>query len=78
MSEPRQRYIVYLLRLWRARCGAEFTWRASLESTRGGERLGFASLDELLAFLCRRTSEEEEVGDKPQDCKGRRSDSEIL
>jgi hypothetical protein len=30
-------------------------WRASLESPRTGESRGFASLDDLFAFLRRRT-----------------------
>lgn len=43
-------YRSYLLRIWRAdtldRC-----WRASLEDPRTGERVGFASLEQLFAYL---------------------------
>ena len=41
----------YLLRLW---CTDElrgFHWQASLESPQTGERIGFASLEELFAYL---------------------------
>jgi hypothetical protein len=46
-----RRYLSYLLRLWQEDSGVPEQWRASLESPRDGERLGFASLDELFAFL---------------------------
>ena len=75
MSEQR-RYLAYLLRLWqdsaghtscgehppadRAQCSRPL-WRASLESPRSGERRGFASLDELFAFL------EKEIGQGDPD-----------
>jgi len=67
MSEPRKRYIAYLLRLWQVWSEAGSTWRASLESAQGGERLGFTGLDELLEFLRRRTAEEEKVEEKQKD-----------
>jgi hypothetical protein len=41
----------YLLRLWQVRSGGELLWRASLESPHTGERVGFASLDDLFGFL---------------------------
>jgi hypothetical protein len=44
-------YQSYLLRLWRARSGEHTVWRASLENPHTGERVGFASLKQLLAFL---------------------------
>jgi hypothetical protein len=77
MSEPRRRYIAYLLRLWQVRSEAGSTWRASLESAQGGERLGFAGLDELLAFLRLRTAEAEGSEDETQDCEQQRPDSGI-
>jgi hypothetical protein len=45
-------YHSYLLRLW---CEGESggRWRASLHDPRSGERLGFASVDELFGFLRR-------------------------
>jgi hypothetical protein len=44
-------YLSYLLRLWRTGTGETWTWRASLEDARTGERQGFASLNLLFAFL---------------------------
>jgi hypothetical protein len=42
-------YQSYLLRLWKET--DEATWRASLDSTETGERLGFESVDVLCNFL---------------------------
>ena len=50
MDVQRRRSISYLLRLWQVENGDELGWRASLEVL-GGERLAFASIDELYAFL---------------------------
>jgi hypothetical protein len=72
MSEPRRRYIAYLLRLWQVRCKEGIAWRASLESARSGERMGFASLDELFDFLRGRTEEGEVMGDEIAGCGKRR------
>jgi hypothetical protein len=44
-------HMSYLLRLWRERGSASIQWRASLQDPHSGERLGFAQLDELVAFL---------------------------
>jgi hypothetical protein len=53
----RRDYLSYLLRLWRvSKEGA--VWRASLESPQTGERIGFASLDELFAFLREQADDE--------------------
>ncbi len=41
----------YLLRLWRADEPGGFNWQASLEIPETGERIGFASLEELFAYL---------------------------
>jgi hypothetical protein len=43
-------YLSFLLRLWRE-SGEEAVWRASLEDPHTGERMGFASLEALVAFL---------------------------
>jgi hypothetical protein len=51
MSELRQPYIAYLLRLWQVRDGGQVGWRASLENAHTGRRQAFASLDELFNFL---------------------------
>jgi hypothetical protein len=68
MKQPR-RYYSYLLRLWQESSssskGAPLRdppqWRASLERPQSGERLGFASLKELITFL------ETETGVGPVD-----------
>jgi hypothetical protein len=60
-------YVSFMLRLWRENADAVGehgatgqVWRASLESSRTGERWGFANLRELFAFLRRHTSGVEE------------------
>ena len=49
-EEPRP-YRAYLLRLWQVPGLGPAVWRASLEDPHTGERLGFGSLDNLVAFL---------------------------
>jgi len=51
--DDRQKYLSYLLRLWEvsAAPGEDAIWRASVECVQGGERMSFASLDDLLAYL---------------------------
>jgi hypothetical protein len=50
-SDPtKKKYRSYLLRLWCAET-LDPCWRASLEDPRTGERIGFASLEQLFAFL---------------------------
>jgi hypothetical protein len=49
--DQERRYVAYLLRLWQEGGGDPPQWRASLEKPQTGCRLGFASLEELLAFL---------------------------
>lgn len=44
-------YQSYLLRLWRVSDDEEPTWRASLQSSRSGEQVGFDSLEELFEYL---------------------------
>ena len=55
MDKERPDYLAYLLRLWRASGEEGAVWRASLQSPRTGERIGFASLDELFDFLREQT-----------------------
>lgn len=55
VTEPQQRYVAYLLRLWQVKGEGTIGWRASLESPRTGESQGFASLDDLFLFLKRQT-----------------------
>ena len=57
MEGQAQDYVSYLLRLWRVSGGAkpsgpgEPVWRASLEHPLTGERVGFATLDDLVEYL---------------------------
>jgi hypothetical protein len=50
-------YMSYLLRLWREG-GESVGWRASLHDPRTGERMGFASVDELFGYLQRQMGTE--------------------
>jgi hypothetical protein len=54
MGKEKTDYISYLLRVWRSN-GDETAWRASLQNPHTGERIGFASLDEMCAFLRQQT-----------------------
>jgi hypothetical protein len=47
-------YYAYLLRLWREGQAGE-SWRASLQSAATGQRMNFASLEDLFNFLQRQT-----------------------
>lgn len=49
-ESSRKKYRSYLLRLWRVET-PEPSWRASLEDPHTGERIGFAGLEQLFAFL---------------------------
>jgi len=51
MAREQLNYASYLLRLWRREEDGQLVWRASLESTGDGQRLNFASLEALIAFL---------------------------
>jgi hypothetical protein len=48
---PEGLYKSYVLRVWQAGGPAHVVWRASLEDVHTGERLGFAGLEQLFAFL---------------------------
>ena len=41
----------YILRLWRVDQSRPADWRASLEIPGSGKRIGFASLEQLFAYL---------------------------
>lgn len=56
MDSERQGYQAYLVRLWRVRSGGRWVWRATLESPHTGERLAFADLAGLFAYLEQQTS----------------------
>ncbi len=44
-------YRSYMLRLWPVKQPQGESWHASLQDPHTGERMGFASLEELFAFL---------------------------
>ena len=53
-TQPAQTdYHAGLLRLWRE--GASGAWRASLQDAESGQRIGFADLERLFAYLRRLT-----------------------
>jgi hypothetical protein len=53
MPTEQTRYYAYLLRLWQTSSDppSALVWRASLEDPHTGERIGFATLDHLFAYL---------------------------
>jgi hypothetical protein len=69
MDDEQPTYFSYLLRVWRGQddrmlhpvddashyTRKRMTWLASVESSLTGKRQGFASLDDLFAFLRRQT-----------------------
>ena len=57
MTKP-STYLAYMLRLWQVDRQGKKEWRASLESPHTAERLGFADVDQLLAFLQEKTGTE--------------------
>jgi hypothetical protein len=52
--QTHETYHAYLLRMW---CSAEdgCIWQASLQDSKSGERIGFASLEGLFAYLMQTT-----------------------
>jgi hypothetical protein len=62
MAREQPDYLSYLLRLWSTRDDDVVMWRALLESPHGGQRKGFASLDELFEYLRRRTGVSSDQG----------------
>ena len=53
----------YLLRLWPTDAAGVQVWRASLEYVPTGERLGFATLEQLFVFLMQQTEQNGEAPD---------------
>jgi len=72
MSEERDAYQAYLLRLWRVPCQGRWQWRASLENPRTGERQLFAGLQQLFAFVAERCDGQESETRGPGDGETRR------
>lgn len=54
-GDEQDKYQAYLIRLWRSKSRGRWSWRASLESPRTGERQLFPCLDQLFTFLSDRT-----------------------
>lgn len=50
-------YIAYLLRLWRESGVGPGHWRASLQDPESGERIGFATLEQLFSYLRQQTAD---------------------
>jgi len=67
MAEERRRYRAYLLRLWWASHNGQAGWRASLEESHTGVRRGFATLDQLFAFLKEQVDDSPNNDDAPSD-----------
>jgi len=61
-SQEQRDYLSYLLRLWRESDEEKPVWRASLRSSRTGEKVGFGSLEDLFDFLQRKTDTGQEAG----------------
>ena len=55
----------YVLRLWPASSAGTRVWRASLTNVQTGERIGFADLASLLAFLEAQTDAALPADDRP-------------
>jgi hypothetical protein len=51
--------LAYLLRLWCVDEPGGFNWQASLEIPKTSKRIGFASLEELFAYLMELTTSKE-------------------
>lgn len=58
---PSPNYHSYLLRIWRD--GVDHPWRASLQSVASGQKVPFADLHTLFAFLVEQLAEDEERGE---------------
>jgi|GEM_PF-2036331 len=57
-AEETRDYVAYLMRLWREKGGESTKWCASLQDPHTGEKVGFASLEALFAYLRRVVAEE--------------------
>jgi len=57
--DKKERYHSYLLRIWFHEIQGRSIWRASLDETRGGERIGFPNMKSLINYLCQKFPEEE-------------------
>lgn len=69
MSGEHLRYFSYLLRLWQTSETGTQVWRASLDSTRTRERLGFENLDDLCEFLHQQLEADGRDMNNSKNCK---------
>ena len=51
MDSSSPHYHAYLLRIWQSNGAEDAGWRASLQDTTDGRRIGFASLEALFVYL---------------------------
>ena len=56
MREEHHHYTSYILRLWQVSNDEQPVWHASLEDPLSGQRMAFATLDDLCAFLREETA----------------------
>lgn len=56
--DRKKKYHSYLLRLWMDDANGKRVWRVSLEDPFSGERRGFASLEDLCAYLEKKINDE--------------------
>ena len=70
------RYHAYLLRIWQEQVSETAVWRFSLEDPSSGQRVGFADLSALVAFLHQQTStnQRSEIRDRRSEIGDRRSE----
>ena len=65
MTEAPPASHAYLLRLWPASSAGTRVWRASVTNVQTGERIGFADLASLVAFLEAQTGAVARPDDRP-------------
>jgi hypothetical protein len=64
-------YQAYLLRLWHIKGVGKLGWRASLEDSHSGERLGFPNVEALIDYLRELVSSCQVEGEGIQDIEPR-------
>ncbi len=64
-NKQKPQRLSFLLRLWQTEEGRGSAWRASLEDPESGERIGFASLEQLFGFLMDRYEASDQAREVP-------------
>ena len=64
MKEKDEMYRSYLLRLWQITQDDHFSWRASLENTKTGDRQAFESLDDFFNHVQKLTGQKRDRKEK--------------